>query len=102
MPFLCRACRRKERAGEGSRAGNPCAALFLRTVDGAESKMSSNPANVNRVAADRFSRLKALQRPASLLQTKIGTDATGNHLEEVPSRSPGAAGSERLRTVWGA
>ena len=64
--------------------------------------MSSNPANVNRVAADRFSRLKALQRPASLPQTKIGTDATGNQLEEVPSRSPGAAGSERLATLLGA
>lgn len=64
--------------------------------------MSSNPANVNRVGADRFSRLKALQRPTSLPQTKIGTDATGNQLEEVPSSSPGAAGSERLATLLGA
>ena len=64
--------------------------------------MSSNPANVNRVAADRFSRLKALQRPACLPQTKIGTDATGNQLKEMPSCSPAAAGSERLAALLGA
>jgi uncharacterized protein YprB with RNaseH-like and TPR domain len=64
--------------------------------------MSSNPANVNRIAIDRFSRLKALQRPASLPQTNIGTDATGNQTEEVPSHSPDAAGSERLATLLGA
>jgi uncharacterized protein YprB with RNaseH-like and TPR domain len=64
--------------------------------------VSSNPANVSRVAADRFSRLKALQRPANLPQTKIVNDATGNQLEEVPSRSPGAAGSERLAMLLGA
>jgi uncharacterized protein YprB with RNaseH-like and TPR domain len=64
--------------------------------------MSSNPANVNRVAIDRFSRLKALQRPAILPQTNIGTDATGNQTEEVPSHSRGAAGSERLATLLGA
>jgi len=37
------------------------------------SRMSSNPSNVNRISADRFSRLKALQRPASLPQTKFAT-----------------------------
>jgi uncharacterized protein YprB with RNaseH-like and TPR domain len=64
--------------------------------------MSSNPANVTRVPVDRFSRLKALQRPASLPPTKIATDATGNQLEEVPNRSPGASGAERLATLLGA
>jgi hypothetical protein len=64
--------------------------------------MSSNPANVNRMAADRFSRLKALQRPAYLPQTKVGADATGDPLKETPSRSPAAAGSERLATLLGA
>jgi uncharacterized protein YprB with RNaseH-like and TPR domain len=64
--------------------------------------MSSNPANVNRVAADRFSRLKALQRPVSLPQTKIGTDVNGTQLGEVPGRPPDVAGSERLATLLGA
>jgi uncharacterized protein YprB with RNaseH-like and TPR domain len=64
--------------------------------------MSSNPANVKHVTADRFSRLKALQRPASLPQTKIATDANGNQLEAVPSRSPEVAGAERLATLLGA
>jgi uncharacterized protein YprB with RNaseH-like and TPR domain len=63
--------------------------------------MSSNPTNVNRVTDDRFSRLKALQRPASLLQTKIGTDAAGNQLEEV-GRLPGTSEAERLATLLGA
>jgi uncharacterized protein YprB with RNaseH-like and TPR domain len=76
--------------------------LFLSSVEWPESRISGNPANVNRVAADRFSRLKALQRPACLPQAKIGKNASGNHAEEVPSRSPGAAASERLATLLGA
>ena len=63
--------------------------------------MSSNPANVNRVAADRFSRLKALQRPAVVLQTKIGTDATGNQLKEMPGRLARRSGVRETRNSAG-
>jgi len=45
--------------------------------------MSSNPANVNGAAANRFSRLKALQRPANLPQTKIASGVPGNPFPEV-------------------
>ncbi len=60
--------------------------------------MSSNP--VNHVA-DRFARLKALQRPASVAQTKM-TAGTIESQCEAPSRTAGETGAERLATLLGA
>jgi uncharacterized protein YprB with RNaseH-like and TPR domain len=75
--------------------------LFPRNVGEPGSKMSGNPTNVDRVTADRFSRLKALQRPASPPQTKIVTEAAEEQLEEV-SRPPRTSGAERLAALLGA
>jgi hypothetical protein len=64
--------------------------------------MSSIPGNVNRIAADRYSRLKALQSPAGLRQTKIEADVTGNQADEVPDRPSEAVVSDSLATLLGA
>jgi len=58
--------------------------------------MGPDTENVSRITADRFSRLKALQRPAS----QPGATGGSESAQELPDRAP--AGAQRLATLLGA
>jgi hypothetical protein len=65
--------------------------------------MASNPESVSRITADRFSRLKALQRPALLPHATNGSDSATS-AAQVPLDGEGhaATGCQRLATLLGA
>ena len=65
--------------------------------------MATNQESVSRITADRFSRLKALQRPAPLPHATTGSDSTTSASHELPDREARTAtGSQRLATLLGA
>jgi uncharacterized protein YprB with RNaseH-like and TPR domain len=65
--------------------------------------MASNPESVSRITADRFSRLKALQRPAPLPDATSGSDsATSASQISLDGEGLTTTGSQRLATLLGA
>jgi len=65
--------------------------------------MASNPESLNRNTADRFSRLKALQRPVPLSQaTTNGEPAASPSQESRDHEAQATTGTQRLATLLGA